>query len=109
MERQAMCLNLDCRNITTDYTMLQCSSCGNSLLIIPKKFNNDLFQAIISVVSDYYDLDAILNKSEDGLELYGYTEKRIATIRNWFDFRMFFGDYFYRMYYPIYGGTDSVE
>jgi len=88
---------VECGWTTTDNTVRNCQLCTGSLLIVPQNMDNDLFLAIDYLLTYYYKLGSILNNLETGVELYSNYEK-IATIRNWEDFKEFFGNYFYRQF-----------
>jgi len=76
-----------------------CPKCGGSFLIIPARMDNNLFLAIDDVVTYFYKLDVILNQREDAVELSDSYSRKVATIRNWEDFKYFFGNYFYVRYF----------
>jgi len=94
-----------CGYITTDNMMIWkgCPSCWsvNSFLIVPKNMDNFLFQVIVTVVNEYYDLETILNHDESGVELWDLDYHCIRTIKTWEDFKYFFGMYFYRMFKEV--------
>ena len=109
--REWNCVN--CGWITSDNTVNKCDVCTDALLIVPLRMNNALHLAVDEIVTFFYKLDTSLNQREDAVELYsqfGNCEK-IATIRNWEDFRRFFGDYFYRQFEAVRDaeGTDTTE
>ncbi len=78
-----------------------CPDCGDCFLIIPKRMDNALFIATVKTVADFYNLATTLNNQEDAVELWDYDDQRAGTIRDWSDFRKFFGNYFYRQFQYI--------
>jgi len=92
----------DCGWTTSDNTVMVCEHCSQNMLIIPLKMDNALFLAIDCVVVNFFNLDFALNSDESGVELIDYLiDSKVATIRNWNDFRKFFGDSLYRQFVVV--------
>ncbi len=93
----------NCGHTTEDNKVIwgDCPFCRgkNSFLIIPERMDNTLFIAIVTVVRNCYRLNTILNQRQDAVELWDYNTK-VYTVRDWLQFKAFFGNYFYRQFAP---------
>jgi hypothetical protein len=79
-----------------------CPYCRCDVLVIPQNMDNDLFKAIVAVVDGYYELEVILTRQESAVELWSTSDGAfVRTIKNWEDFKYFFGMYFYRMFKEV--------
>ena len=97
MERRWSCGS--CGWTTNCPTAGGCKDCGCDIFLIPLRLDFSLFLAILSTVEHAYSLEVLLNNSETAVELFDiYTGHKVVAIRNWDDFRLFFGEYFYRCF-----------
>lgn len=88
-----------CGWTTDDNTIEECPDCFIQLVIIPEKLDNTLFVGIHGVIF-FYDLYCILNDQNDAVELFTFHDEHVYTVRNWQDFKYFFGKFFYIRYAP---------
>ncbi len=89
---------VECGWTTSNNLVSSCPDCTGSMLIIPLNLDNNLFIIVDDVITYFYKLDMALTENEDGIELLSVNGEKVAVIRNWSDFREFFGNYFCRMY-----------